>query len=190
MHYSKIAPFALAALFGFATAMPAFADDEQGDAMEFGALMNAKISTIDAVANAEKRSGGRATKVELEKEKGAYLFEVETVSKGKVARTLIDPATGKTVQVKDEGALEKFFDRDEQDDLKKLNAVPTTLSAAIAAGEKNVGGKAVEAKLDDDEDSAVFRVEVVKNNLIHLVMINGADGKVLSVTAKNDEDDD
>ena len=190
MSRSKIAPFALAMLFGLATAVPAFADGEHGDAKEVGALMNAKITAADAVATAEKESGGRAVKVELEKEKGAYLFEVKTVSQDQVARIMIDPATGKTVKVEKEGSLEKIFDRDEQDDLKKLNAVPTTLSAAIAAGEKNIAGKAVEAGIDEDADGAIFKVEVVKDNVVHRVMIDGADGKVLRVTAKNDEDDD
>jgi len=190
---SKILPATMAAVFALGTAGAAFASSgEHGDGREIAAVLDAKISVAEAIAAAEQHSGGRAMKIDIDDENGAYLFEVKTVSKEKITEIFVDPASGKVVRSDDEGLIARIFDREDQDELAKLAASPTTLAAAIATAEQHTGGKAIEARVDDDDDNAMsFKVEVAKDNAVHKVIVDGATGKVVKVkTADHDEDDD
>ena len=122
-------------------------------------------------------------KVDVEHEKGTYLYEIKTVSKDKVSEVFVDPASGKITRTADEGLIAKVFDKEDQAEFAKLAASPVTLSTAVATAEKEIGGKAIEAAFENEDGKMLFEVEVAKDKAVHKVMIDAVSGKVVKVSA-------
>lgn len=182
MVHSKILPATMAVVFVLAATGAAFAaTGESENNREIAAVLGAKTSLAQAIAAAEQRTGGHAMKIDVEKESGTYLYEVKTVSKNKVADVFIDPVSGQVVRTDNAGLIARLFDRDDQDELGKLAASPTTLVAAIAIAEQHIGGKAIEASVDHEHGAVRFEVAVAKDDTAHKVKIDGASGKILKV---------
>ncbi|MBY0508857.1 MAG: PepSY domain-containing protein [Rhodospirillaceae bacterium] len=182
MFRSKLLPATMVALFALGTSgatLAASGDNEHGP--EVAAVLGAKTSIVQAIAAAEQQTGGRAMKIEVEKEKGTYLYEVKTISKDRISEVFVDPVSGQVVRSEDEGLISKVFDRADRDEFIRLGASSTTLAAAIATAEQHIGGKAIEASFDNEGGTMRFEVEVAKDNAVHKVMIASADGKVLKV---------
>ncbi|MBK7792646.1 MAG: PepSY domain-containing protein [Betaproteobacteria bacterium] len=77
-------------------------------------LAKAKITLVQAVSAAEAQAGGRATKAELDGERGTVVFDVEVVTPdNKVFDVKVDAADGKVLSSKLDQA-----DRGEKDEEK------------------------------------------------------------------------
>ena len=111
----KISIPALIMAAGIATAGGlAFAKTSGGENDAIADLAKAKITLTQAVSAAEAQSGGRATKAELEGERGTVVYEVEVVTAdNKVFDIKVDAADGKVLSSKQDQA-----DRGEKDDDK------------------------------------------------------------------------
>lgn len=182
MFRSKLLAATMAAVFALgAGGATLAANGENEHGREIAAVLGAKTSIAQAIAAAEQQTGGRAMKIEVEKEKGTYLYEVKTVSNDRIAEVFVDPASGQVVRSEDEGLIAKAFDKEDRDEFTRLGASSTTLAAAIATAEQHIGGKAIEASFDNEDGTMRFEVEVAKDNAVHKVMIDSADGKVLKV---------
>ena len=141
---NRLLPATVAAVLVLSTAGAAYAAWDKSDrAKEITAVLTAKTSLADAIKASEKHTGGRAAKVEVERHHGAYVYEVKTVSKEKVTRSYVDPASGKITRTKGGGLLSELFGEAYESKYKKLEASPVTLAAAVATAEKDVKGKAV-----------------------------------------------
>lgn len=89
----------LATAGGFALARQDRGNDAVTD------LAKAKISLSQAVTAAEAQAGGKATRAELEGERGALVFEVEVVTAdSKVFDVKVDAADGKVLSSKQDQA--------------------------------------------------------------------------------------
>ena len=110
---SKITFPALLVAAGIATAGGlAFAKTTGGDNDAVGDLAKAKITLAQAVSAAETQAGGKATKAELEGERGTVVFDVEVVTAdNKVFDVKVDAVDGKVLSSKLDQA-----DRGEKDD--------------------------------------------------------------------------
>src|SRR3954469_10504484 len=65
---------------------------------KIAAVQAAKVPLSEAIALAERASGGKVAKIEIDREEGAVAYEVKTLgSEGKV-RLLLDAATGKVLR--------------------------------------------------------------------------------------------
>lgn len=187
MFQLKILPATVAAMLALGVAGSAYADGgEHENRHEIAAALAAKTSIAQAIAAAEKQAGGNAMKVGMEKEHGAYVYKVRTVSKKKVTDLFIDPATGAVVRREDEGLIAKIFDDEDQDEFARLAKSPTTLAEAVAAGEKKVGGKAIEARFETRHHATRFEVEIARNDAVSKVMIDGVTGKVVKIYKTED----
>jgi uncharacterized membrane protein YkoI len=62
------------------------------------AMLQSKVSLADAIAIAEKETGGRATRAGADKEDDAFLIKVLIAQGNKMQRVFIDPQTGKIVK--------------------------------------------------------------------------------------------
>jgi uncharacterized membrane protein YkoI len=102
----KIAIPALIMAAGIATAgglAYAKSGGDQNDAI--ADLAKAKITLTQAVGAAEAQSGGKATKAELEGERGALVYQVEVVSAdNRVLDVKVDAADGKVLSSKPDAA--------------------------------------------------------------------------------------
>jgi uncharacterized membrane protein YkoI len=163
---------------------------ENENGHEAAAVLGAKTSLAQAVAAAEQHTGGRAARVGVEEDEGAYVYQVRTVTTDNVTDVFIDPASAKVLRADDEGFFDSIFDWDHDEDLNALMASPTTLAMAITAAEQKVGGNAIEARLEDEDDALRFKVEVIKDATVHQVLVDGATGTVLTVSAAEDDDHD
>lgn len=191
MFRSKMLPATMAAVIAIgATGAALAATGENENGQEMTAVLGAKTSIAQAIAAAEQQTGGRAMKVDIQKDNGAYLYEVKTVSKDKVAEVFIDPTSGQVVRTEDEGLIAKVFDREDQDEFAKLTGSSATLAAAIATAEQHTSGKAIEASFDNEDGTMRFEVEVAKDNAMHKVMIDSASGKVVKVLPAEDGEHD
>lgn len=187
MFRSRIIPAAMVAVMAMGAAGTVFAESgEHENSKEVTAVLGAKTSVAQAIAAAEQKTGGRAMKVDVEKQKGAYLYEVKTVSNDTVANVLVDPSTGQVVNTENEGFIAKVFDREDKAEFAKLAAAPTTLAAAIATAEQHTGGKAIEASFDNENGAMLFKIEVAKDNAVHRVAVDSATGNVTKVSATED----
>lgn len=180
-----ISATALAAI-AFGAVSTAAASD---NAREIEALRAAPVSLSQAVAVAEKKTGGHALRADFEKNNGAFAYEIRTATGEKANLVLVDPKSGKTLEPKSPGLLDRLANEFEGDDEAPKNA-RISLASAIASAEAHTGGKAMEAAYDDEDEheGAAIRVDVAKDNTIHSVLIDGASGKVLKVTAEDREE--
>ena len=110
---SKITIPAILVAAGIASAAGlAFAKTVAGENDAIADLAKAKITLVQAVSAAEAQAGGKATKAELEGERGTLVFDVEVVTAdNKVFDVKVDAADGKVLSSKLDQA-----DRGEKDD--------------------------------------------------------------------------
>ena len=158
-----------------------------------------QTSLAHAVRIAEQQTGGRARKAEIERERGIDVYEIQTVSKERSAKVLVDPASGKVLRVDTPGfvsSIASLFDRDDQRKdqatFARLEASSMTLAGAIDAAEKETAGRAVKAALKSQYGSMLFEVSVVKDWTTHKVLVDPATAKVVPAPAhgKRKDDDD
>ena len=77
----------------------------------------------------------------------------------------------------------------EAKELKLFSEAKITLTEAIKAAEKKVGGKAMEAELDDESNTVQFEIEILKDGKIHEVLVDGITGKVLKVSLEDESNE-
>lgn len=150
-----------------------------------------------AVRLAEQRTNGRARKVELERDDGAYVYEVKTVSDEGTAKVIVDYASGNVDRVKGRGFVNRIsdlFDRDDRREeeaaLKALEASSVTLAQAVEAAETATGGRAVKAKMKDRYGTMLFEVGLLVEGAMRRVEVDAATGKAVTVRARDDGDGD
>jgi uncharacterized membrane protein YkoI len=157
-----------------------------------------RTSLAHAIGVAEKQTGGRATNAGMQRKRGNYLYAIKTLSKDKSAKVLVEPASGSVVRVDEPGFIARVtsvFDRDdewqEQALLAGLVASPMTLAGAIAAAEKETGGRAVRAASADRFGTILFDVRLVKEAAMLQVQVDSATGKVVTLPthARRGDDD-
>lgn len=192
MNRFRIRPAAVAVAIALGTTGCAFAEaGEHGEARRIAEALGAKTSITQAIAAAERQTGGRAVKVDFESEDGAFTYEVKTLSNGRMTEVLVDPASGQVLRSRGEGPIASFFARRDRDEIAKLTATSTSLATAVATAEEETGGKAYQARVKDENGALQFRIAVAKNNTVQRVDIESASGKVLKVTVgKNGERDE
>ncbi len=185
MNRSKTLQAALATVVGLGIAAGAQARDRHHDRDEATLALAAQTSVAAAVATAEQQTGGRAMKVEFEKENGKPAYEVRVLSKGALSLVYVDPDTGKVIGTK---AKTGRGDRDDGDEMAEIAAAPTTLGAAIHAAKAKTGARAVEARVRDVEGIVFYRIEVAKGQTVNEVTVDSA-GKVVRVSAAEEDED-
>ena len=154
-------------------------------------------SLVQAVRVAEKQTGGRARKAEMERERGVDVYEVKTVSKDGSAKVLVDPASGNILRVVTPGfvsSIANVFDRDDQRKdqaaFARLEGLPMTLASAIDAAQKETGGRAVKGALKSQYGSTLFEVSVVKDWTMQKVLVDPATAKVVTLPPQGKRKDD
>ena len=64
------------------------------------AMLQSKVSLTEAIAIAEKETGGRATRAGADEEEGTVLIKVSIAQSSKREKVFIDPQTGKIVKMR------------------------------------------------------------------------------------------
>lgn len=170
---------------------------EQPAAAPGSTVPGPRTSLAQAVGAAEQRTGGRATRAEMERERGSYLYEIKTVSKDKSSKVLVDPASGNIVRVDEPGliafvtsAFDRADQRKEQAMLAALEASTMTLAGAIAAAEKETGARAIKAASVDRYGTILFAVQLMKDAAMVRVHVDSVAGKVVTSPPQGSRQDD
>ena len=64
-----------------------------------------------------------------------------------------------------------------------------TMAQAIAAAENQVGGKAVETGIEDENGTLAFEVEVLKDGQRHTVLVDPQSGEVVKTLSDNEDNE-
>lgn len=83
-------------------------------------------------------------------------------------------------------AAEQGAGKDDAAEYAKLGGAKLSLADAVAAAEKQFGGKAVNASLDNEQASAAFEVELMTDTGSQTVAVDGQTGEVKHVTDSGD----
>jgi uncharacterized membrane protein YkoI len=76
------------------------------------------------------------------------------------------------------------------DEAVAYGQVKMTLADAIALAERQTGGKAVEATLEQEHGTVSFEVEIMKDRAFQKVTIDARSGQVVSTRADHDQEED
>lgn len=77
----------------------------------------------------------------------------------------------------------------DRSDAAMVSNAKTTLVQAIATAEQDAGGKALKARADNENGSLVYKIEVAKGDVIQMVTVDAATGKVTAKTADARDED-
>jgi uncharacterized membrane protein YkoI len=182
---------AVAAALAASAAGAAFASTQEHEsAAEVAAVVSAKVTLAQAIAAAEKATGGHALKIAPEKQGADFVYKVKTATADKVVTAFVSAADAKVIRTQERGAISRLLDREDRDEIARLVAAPTTLASAVAAAERDSGGKAVEAEAEHENGKVGFEVEVAKGSDVTKVHVDADSGKVTPMTAAEHDDDD
>ena len=161
MNKTFLASLSLATLL---TATSATADQRD----EQQALAQSKISAAQAVAIAEKASGAHADNLELDMKNGRAVFDLDLRNGPQEYDIHVDAVSGDIIKNSQE------TDNDPQ------HNPGINMAQAIAAAEKAVAGKVVDAELENTQQGLIYQTELLgSHGERHYVDIDAADGKVL-----------
>lgn len=76
-----------------------------------------------------------------------------------------------------------YAEMTDRNDAAVIELARVSLGEAVAAAERQVGGKAVRAEFDVDDGHAVFNVEVEKGGEVSDVTVDAQDGRILQARA-------
>jgi uncharacterized membrane protein YkoI len=182
----KVTHAAMAAVL-LLSAGAALAEHERDTKREkVAALQAAKVPLSDAIGLAERASGGKVAKIEIDREEGASAYEVKALgTEGKV-RLLLDAATGKVLRNERKDASGK-----DRATLSSLASAKTTLGQAVESAEQKAAGKAIAAGFEDQSGhgGAVFEVDVARGDAVQRVWVDAASGKVVDTASAEKKHD-
>lgn len=119
-------------------------DSGGGDRAELQAFLAAPQDIAAAIKAAEAASGGVAVAAEFDEKRGAGVYEVDTVARGRVISVKVDAATGAVIGTEDEGDLASA-DEDDRVDPAMLGA---PLAQLVTLAEKGGEGRVMSIGLD------------------------------------------
>lgn len=77
----------------------------------------------------------------------------------------------------------------EAKEIQLFSQATISLQDAIKAAEQKVGGKAMEAEINDESATVQFEIEILKAGQIHEAMVDGKTGNVLKVSQEDESKD-
>lgn len=139
------------------TAPAAGTNARSGQDSDYQAVMNAKVSLLQAIDTAEGQGRGRAIEAEFDDDDGGR-WEIKVIqADGKLVEHVINATTGQITRSQNQ-PVERFFTRLKPADVQNA---PTSLKQAITIAEQRVAGaKVVEAEIDRDNDKLIYELEV------------------------------
>lgn len=134
---------------------------------------NTVIDISSAIDIAQEEFPGVVVEVDLTKDDGRLIYEIEIFNGKEEAEVEIDALTGKIVVLD--------IDYEDYDYLhSKLNDV-MDVKTAIDIAQKQFSGTVVEIDLDEDDNRLIYEIEIERGNQEAEIKIDALTGKVLEV---------
>ena len=165
---------ATAALIGLGTAAITTVNTNVDTTVQ-AASSKIKISQSSAVKKFKSRYNVKIESINLEKENGRYVYEIEGFSSTRDYEMKINASNGKVISARSE--------KDRNSNKKGLSLSKTiSRSTATKIAQNRVpGSKAIEWTLERENSRSVWEVTVTKNGKKSEVKINALTKKVISV---------
>lgn len=135
---------------------------------------DAKVTLDEAISTAKKNASGDLGPVELDREDGKLIYEVEIGHEV----VLIDAETGEVIQVRINGDCYTMIgDVKFEDEDALVDTVSITPEQAIEIAEGEVDGTVRSIELEEDDGKVTYEVEIDSSE----VTIDANSGKILDV---------
>ena len=144
----------------------------KSDAVTYG---KSKVSLIQAIAVAERKTGGRAVHADFQVQHGKGLFEVETLANKNLTIVTIDAETDKVSNSALAGTMEAMS-VDQNSAIAQIGSEKLNLENAAAQGDE-MGDWTVDAGVVIVNGKPAYRVDVLKDGKIKTVMITPSSRK-------------
>jgi uncharacterized membrane protein YkoI len=144
----------------------------QSDAVAYG---KSKISLIQAIAVAERNTGGHAVHADFQVQRGKGIFEVETLANKKLTIVIVDAESDQVSESSLAGTMDAMS-ADQSSAITQIGSEKLNLESAAAQGDE-MGDWAVDAGVGIATGKPAYRVDVLKDGKIRTVMIAPSSGK-------------
>ena len=157
---------------------PGESNPEEPDlASILAAFAKAKTGLADAVATAEKEAGGgKAVDATFEPGEATPVYRVTVYRNNALWEGLYDADTGKATG-SPSMTNESELDDQEKKELASVTDAKASLLDAIKTAETEVGGKTVDAGIEEHDGKVWYQIAVVKNGAVQPVLVDPATGK-------------
>jgi Peptidase propeptide and YPEB domain len=148
------------------------------------AALQARVSITTALEIAEQHARGPAFKIELALGKTGPEYRVFTGTRERLSHVIVSATDGIVGRVDERERLRGFFDAESARILSRVAAAPVALAAAITAAERRVGGRAVEAAVENEMGTLVYAIEVIREGRLTIVAIDPDSGAVIRASVE------
>lgn len=163
----------------------------------------AKLTTDDIRKIVEDQYTGKITELELDKEDGKAVYEVELSGEKKEYDLKLDGTTGEVLHLSEEPlSKESKEEKDDSDDdindedkenqdLKNSNSKKPVIEdkKAEETALKEFDGKIISNELDEDDGRLVYEIEIHKDKKEADIEIDAITGEVVVVSIEQDDND-
>jgi len=151
---------------------------EQPTKAQIEAFDRAKLPIAAAIAAAGKHNGGKVIEATFATRQGKPIYKVRTYQNNSIWEGTIDGESG-TVIGAGRTLQEAQLDKEDKAELAGLPKFTITLTQAVAAAEKDSGGKAIGAGVEEAKGQIVVEVFTVKQGALQKVVVDPRSGKVM-----------
>jgi uncharacterized membrane protein YkoI len=151
---------------------------EQPNTTQIKLFRQAKVTLLDAIAAAKNHGGGKLMDVSFDVSDGKPVYKVKTYQNNEVWEAALDALSGQFV---DQGTItpENQLDEEDRAELAGLQQATVALAQAVDAAEKSIGGKAMNAGLEETNGKVVYEISVVqKTGFVKKVMVDPKTGQL------------
>ena len=151
---------------------------EQLNAKQVKLFQQTKVTLLDAIAAAKNHGGGKLMDVSFDVSDGKSVYKVKTYQNNEVWEAALDALSGQFI---DQGTItpENQLDEEDKAELAGLQQATVTLAQAVDAAEKSIGGKAMNAGLEETNGKVVYEISVVqKMGFVKKVMVDPKTGQL------------
>jgi uncharacterized membrane protein YkoI len=134
---------------------------EQTTTKQIRVFLQTKLSLLDAIAATKNQRDGQVMDVTFGVSHGKPVYMVKTYRNREVWEGMVDGQSGKVV---DQGTVtpEDQLDDEDKAELAGLQQAKVGLADAAVTAEKSVGGKAINAGLEETNRKVVYEITVVQ----------------------------
>jgi uncharacterized membrane protein YkoI len=173
-------PAALVAALAFGTVPALAAATAQATTPDVAGFQHAKIALDQAIAAAEKESGGKAASANFEMMNGKDGYLVSVLAHGKMHELWVDPQSGKATPETKLSKTEENQEALDKADLDQMHGAKTTLQQAISMAEQHSNGKAIDAGIEWRNNKLTYNVRVVREGKLSSVWVDPVSGQVMT----------
>jgi uncharacterized membrane protein YkoI len=146
--------------------------------VELSAFEHGKITLGQAIASAEKLSGGKVTDASFERMNGKSGYAVTVFANNKMEEYWVDPVSGQASPVTRISTREANIQSLDKVQWPAIQNAKTTLPQAVTMAEQHSGGKAMDVGIEKRGSAVAYNVEVLKDGKLSTYWVDPTSGQI------------